>query len=74
VLTLLATGQGRDQIGAVRNPKTLALLFLTALLIGTNWLLYVYSINSGHILAGSLGYYLNPLANILLGGSSSRNG
>jgi chloramphenicol-sensitive protein RarD len=30
-------------------------------------LLYVYAINSGHILAGSLGYYLNPLANILLG-------
>jgi chloramphenicol-sensitive protein RarD len=69
VLTLLATlARAWDQIGAaVRNPKTLALLFLTALLIGTNWLLYVYSINSGHILAGSLGYYLNPLANILLG-------
>ena len=43
------------------------MLFVTALLIGTNWLLYVYAINSGHILAGSLGYYLNPLANILLG-------
>ena len=32
-----------------------------------NWLLYVYAVNSGHILAGSLGYYLNPLANVLLG-------
>ena len=52
---------------AIANRKTLALLFLTSLLIGTNWLLYVYAINSGHILAGSLGYYLNPLANILLG-------
>lgn len=52
---------------AVRSRKILALLFVTALLIGTNWLLYVYAINSGHILAGSLGYYLNPLANILLG-------
>jgi chloramphenicol-sensitive protein RarD len=52
---------------AVRNRKTLAILFLTSLLIGINWLLYVYAINSGHILAGSLGYYLNPLANILLG-------
>jgi chloramphenicol-sensitive protein RarD len=57
-----------DQIAAaVRSRKTLAILLLTALLIGTNWLLYVYAINSGHILAGSLGYYLNPLANILLG-------
>ena len=52
---------------AVRHRRTLALLTLSALLIGGNWLLYVYAINSGHILAGSLGYYLNPLANILLG-------
>ena len=52
---------------ALAEPRTLALLALTAVLIGVNWLLYVYAINSGHILAGSLGYYLNPLANILLG-------
>ena len=52
---------------AVRNRKALATLTLTATLIAVNWLLYVYAINSGHILAGSLGYYLNPLANILLG-------
>jgi chloramphenicol-sensitive protein RarD len=43
------------------------LLLATAGLIGLNWLLYVYAVNSGHILAASLGYYLNPLANILLG-------
>jgi chloramphenicol-sensitive protein RarD len=68
-LAILATLAGAwDQVrAAVRHRRTLAVLFLTALLIGTNWLLYVYSINSGHILAGSLGYYLNPLANILLG-------
>ena len=69
VLVLLVTvvkawGQVKD---AIRSRKALAMLFVTAVLIGTNWLLYVYAINSGHILAGSLGYYLNPLANILLG-------
>ena len=52
---------------AVRNRKTLLMLLVTSVLIVTNWLLYVYAINNGHILAGSLGYYLNPLANILLG-------
>jgi len=54
---------------AVRNisRRSLATLAITATLIAVNWLLYVYAINSGHILAGSLGYYLNPLANILLG-------
>ena len=52
---------------ALRDRKALATLTVTALLIAVNWLLYVYAINSGHLLAGSLGYYLNPLANILLG-------
>ena len=68
-LAILATVAGAwDQVrAAIRHRRTLAFLFVTALLIGTNWLLYVYAINSGHILAGSLGYYLNPLANILLG-------
>lgn len=68
-LTILATLAGAwNQVrAAIRHRRTLAVLFLTALLIGTNWLLYVYAINSGHILAASLGYYLNPLANILLG-------
>jgi uncharacterized membrane protein len=52
---------------AFADRRSLRLLVLTATLIAGNWLLYVYAINSGHILAGSLGYYLNPLANILLG-------
>ncbi len=54
-------------VAAIRKPKIFALLALTAVLIAINWLLYVYAINNGHILAGSLGYFLNPLANILLG-------
>jgi chloramphenicol-sensitive protein RarD len=52
---------------AVARPRTLSILALTALLIGGNWLLYVYAVTSGHILAASFGYYLNPLANVLLG-------
>jgi len=52
---------------AVADRRTLGILFLTALLIGGNWLLYVYAVTSGHILAASFGYYLNPLANVLLG-------
>jgi chloramphenicol-sensitive protein RarD len=68
LIILVSLARAWDQIrSAIRSRKAMAMLFLTALLIGTNWLLYVYAINSGHILAGSLGYYLNPLANILLG-------
>jgi len=51
----------------MRERKTMFLLLASAALIGVNWVLYVYAVNSGHILAGSLGYYLNPLANVLLG-------
>ena len=65
---LIAIGNGWDKVrAAVRNPKTLGILAITALLIGGNWLLYVYAVTSGHILAASFGYYLNPLANVLLG-------
>ena len=52
---------------AIRRRRTLLLLLSTATMIGINWTLYVYAVTSGHILAASLGYYLNPLANVLLG-------
>lgn len=65
---LLSATNGWSEVReALRNRRALTLLTLTALLIGGNWLLYVYAVNSGRILAGSLGYYLNPLANVVLG-------
>ena len=38
-----------------------------AVLIGTNWLIYVYAVNTGHILEGSLAYFMTPIMNIVLG-------
>ena len=69
ILALLLSVAGAwEELGAaLRNRRAMLLLGVTALLIGANWLLYVYAVNSGRILAGSLGYYLNPLANVLLG-------
>jgi len=65
---LLWLGGGAAKLrAALRRPATVATLIASAFLIGTNWLLYVYSVTSGHILAASFGYYLNPLANVLLG-------
>jgi chloramphenicol-sensitive protein RarD len=66
ILIAVANGWGKVR-EAIRRPKTLGILGITALLIGGNWLLYVYAVTSGHILAASFGYYLNPLANVLLG-------
>ena len=65
---LLFASRGWGEVArAIRRRRTLLLLLVTAVLIATNWLLYVHAVTSGHILAGSLGYYLNPLANVLLG-------
>jgi len=64
---ILSVGQSQAVRDALRNRRAMGLLMLTATLIGINWLLYVYAVTSGHILAASLGYYLNPLANVLLG-------
>ena len=52
---------------AVTTPKVLMVLVATSVLIGINWLVYIYAVVSGHVLEGSLGYYLNPLVNVLLG-------
>jgi chloramphenicol-sensitive protein RarD len=65
---LISLSRGWPKVGgAVADRRTLGILFITAALIGGNWLLYVYAVNGGHMLAASFGYYLNPLANVLLG-------
>ena len=66
-LLLFAFGGIGEVRQALRRPRTLGFLAVTAALIAINWLLYVYAVTSGHILAGSLGYYLNPLVNVLMG-------
>jgi chloramphenicol-sensitive protein RarD len=48
-------------------PRTIAVLTCGSALIGFNWLLYVWAVTHGHIVDASLGYYLNPLVNVLLG-------
>lgn len=52
---------------AMRTPRVVPTLAATAALIGVNWLIWVWAVNSGHVLEGSLGYYLNPLVNVLFG-------
>lgn len=52
---------------ALSAPRVAGTMLLTATLIGINWLVYIYAVVSGHVLEGSLGYYLNPLVNVLLG-------
>jgi chloramphenicol-sensitive protein RarD len=50
-----------------RHRAHLRNLLASAILIAINWLIYIWAVSTDHILAASLGYYLNPLVNVLLG-------
>ncbi|WP_224982049.1 EamA family transporter RarD [Geomonas agri] len=54
-------------IEVLKRPKSLAVLFVTTILIATNWLVFIYAISVGEVLQSSLGYFINPLVNVLLG-------
>ncbi len=56
-----------DVLAIIRNPKQIMYLMISTLLIVTNWGVYIWSVNSNNIIEASLGYYINPLFNILLG-------
>ena len=51
----------------VAQPRLLKLLCTSAVLIAANWWLYIWAVNAGHIVETSLGYFINPLVNVLLG-------
>ena len=51
----------------LKHPKLIAMLVITATLLGFNWGLFIWAVNNDHMLDASLGYYINPLLNVLLG-------
>ena len=68
MLVLLVVLRRFAWLGPVlRQPRTVALFGFSALLLGCNWLLYVWAVNAGRVLDASLGYFINPLVNVLLG-------
>ena len=52
---------------ALRQPRVLAVTALSALLLSINWLLYVWAVGAGRIVDASLGYFINPLVNVVFG-------
>ncbi|MEU0999382.1 MULTISPECIES: EamA family transporter RarD [Streptomyces] len=51
----------------LRQPRKLALITVAAAVITVNWGLYIWSVNSGHVVEASLGYFINPLVTIAMG-------
>jgi len=68
LLAAIVIGKLRDEfVSALKDLRVLLTLLLTAVILAGNWLLYVWAINNNYILQGSLGYYINPLVNVVFG-------
>ena len=63
----LGTGQAAAVAVAVRQPRTLAILLGSGLLLAANWGLFIWATLSGHLVQASLGYFINPLVSVALG-------
>lgn len=68
VAAIVAIRSGFRALAAPFRPaRRLPVLAATTALIATNWLVYIWAVQSGRVLEASLGYFLNPLVNVLLG-------
>lgn len=67
VLIVVAIKQWHKIEHVLKQPKLLAMLVVSASLLGFNWGLFIWAVNNNHMLDASLGYYINPLLNVLLG-------
>jgi chloramphenicol-sensitive protein RarD len=64
---ILLRSRWKDFLSVLMNWRSLAILVVTSLFVSCNWLVYIWAINNGFLLQASLGYYINPLVNVLLG-------
>jgi chloramphenicol-sensitive protein RarD len=74
-LLLLVLVVALRRLSAIRQATTwrvLGLLTISAALIAVNWLVYIWAVNSAHVLEASLGYFINPLVNVALGAAVLR--
>jgi chloramphenicol-sensitive protein RarD len=68
MLVLITLSRSWKQVRTVlAQPKKVLLLALTAVTIGGNWLLFIWAVNNQHMLEASLGYFINPLINVVFG-------
>lgn len=64
---LLAFLKNRQVFRYLKDIRIAGLLLMTGLLVGSNWGVYIYAVNHDRIVDTSLGYYMNPMVNVLLG-------
>jgi chloramphenicol-sensitive protein RarD len=57
----------REVIGNLRRRRSALFCLGSGIMVGLNWLLFIWAVNIGHVLETSLGYFMTPIVNILLG-------
>ncbi|MEG0158741.1 MAG: EamA family transporter, partial [Carnobacterium sp.] len=70
VVILIISGKTKAFIAETKtllqDHKRVIAIILAALLVSANWFIFIFSIGSGHVVEASLGYYINPLVNVVL--------
>jgi len=64
---ILISGQWNEFKTVIKSYRTMIILTVSTILVAANWFLFIWAINNNQILQTSLGYYINPLVNVLLG-------
>lgn len=67
LLGVLAWRRQWSWLNIVRKPRVLASFIASAFLLSANWLVYIWAVTNGHVVESALGYFINPLVNIMLG-------
>ncbi|NNE09766.1 MAG: EamA family transporter RarD [Gemmatimonadetes bacterium] len=65
---LLIRGSAGGALAALRSPRLVALSTLSGSILAMNWYVFVYAVNHDRVVEASLGYFINPLLNVALGG------
>lgn len=67
LLAVIVVTKQWDEFRKTFNGKVLRIYTIAAILIGINWLVYVWAVNANFIVETSLGYFINPLLSVLMG-------
>jgi chloramphenicol-sensitive protein RarD len=67
LVLVMGVREGRALRRSASNPRTLLIYLLAGVLLAANWLTYIWGVNAGFVVETSLGYFINPLVNVVLG-------
>lgn len=66
-MAVIVTRQSRELFESIHRPRVIGMYLLAAALIASNWFVFIWAVNAGHIIESSLGYFIVPLVSVILG-------